>query len=133
MGNRNPFRAGVSQRSWSGLKPPSVTMQWTWMCCPRFCPQVCSDHGDAEFTAEPAGIATELEQGLGSGLEEQLVDEFGTRLSEGVEFVRQRENDMPVADVEQIGTLTLDPSGLRECLTLGAVPVPARSPRRVAY
>ena len=34
--------AGVSQRCPSGLRPPSVTMQCTWMCCPRFCPQVCS-------------------------------------------------------------------------------------------
>ena len=33
---------------------------------------------------------------------------------------------MPVVDVEQIGALTPDPSGLREGLTLGAVTVPAR-------
>ena len=34
--------AAASQRCPFGLRPPSVTMQWTWMCCPRFCPQVCS-------------------------------------------------------------------------------------------
>ena len=83
-------------------------------------------HGDAEFTAEPAGIVAEFEQGAGRGLEEQLVDGGGVRLGERIEFVRQREHHVPVADVEQVGALLLDPLGLCERLALGAVPVPAR-------
>ena len=33
---------------------------------------------------------------------------------------------MPVADIEQVGALALDPSGLRKSLTLGAVAISAR-------
>ena len=34
--------------------------------------------------------------------------------------------DMPVADIEQVGALAFDPSGLRKSLTLGAVAISAR-------
>ena len=44
-------------------------------------------HGDAEFAAEPPGIATELEQGLRGGVEQQAIDERGIALGDGVEFV----------------------------------------------
>ena len=36
------------------------------------------------------------------------------------------EHDVPVADVEELGTLALDPPGLRERLALGAVTIAAR-------
>ena len=83
-------------------------------------------HGDAEFAAEPAGVAAELEQSPGGGLEQQPVDERRVGLGNGVERVGQGEHDMPVADVEQIGALALDPPDLREGLALGAVTVAAR-------
>ena len=51
-------------------------------------------HGDAELATEPAGIAAELKQGLGRGLEEQPVDESGIALSDGVEVVGQGEDDV---------------------------------------
>ena len=38
----------------------------------------------------------------------------------------QGEHDVPVTDVEEVGALALDPSGLRERLTLGAVAIAAR-------
>ena len=82
-------------------------------------------HGDAGLPAEPAWIAPELEQRLGGGLEQQAVDERGLAPGEGVEFVRQGEHDMPVADVEELVALALDPAGLRERLALGTVAVPA--------
>ena len=83
-------------------------------------------HGDAELTAEPPGIAAELEQGLRGGVEQQAIDEGGMALGEGVEFVGQGEHDVPVTNVEEVGALALDPSGLRERLTLGAVAIAAR-------
>ena len=89
-------------------------------------PPSVEHHGDAEFAAEPPGIAAELEQGLRSGVEQQAVDESGIALGDGVELVRQGEYDVPVGDIEQIGALALDPSGLRQRLTLGAVAIPAR-------
>ena len=64
--------------------------------------------------------------GLGSRPEEQPVDQRRIALGDGVEFVGQGEHDMPVADIEQIGALTLNPPGLREGLALGAVTFPAR-------
>ena len=45
---------------------------------------------------------------------------------ERIELVRQGEHDMPVGDVEEIGTLALDPAGLGQSLALGAVTIPAR-------
>ena len=84
------------------------------------------DHGDAEFATEPAGSVTEFLQGAGCCLEEQLVDESRLHLREGVELMGEREHHVPVVDIEQIGTLLLDPSGLRERLALGTVPIPAR-------
>ena len=93
---------------------------------PEVLPPGVEHHGDAELATEPSGIAAELEQGLRGGVEQQAVDEGGMALGEGIELVRQGEHDMPVADVEQIGALALDPSGLREGLTLGAVAIPAR-------
>ena len=101
-------------------------MQCTWMCCPRFCPQVCSTMVIPISPPSQRGLATELQQGPGGRLEQQPVDQRGIALGDGVEFVGQGEDDMPVADVEQIGALTLDPPGLREGLALGAVTVPAR-------
>ena len=84
------------------------------------------DHGDAEFTTEPAGSVTEFLQGPGCCLEEQPVDESRLHLRKGVELMGESEHHVPVVDIEQIGTLLLDPSGLRERLALGTVPVPAR-------
>ncbi|MDE2930674.1 MAG: hypothetical protein OXQ27_07095 [Chloroflexota bacterium] len=49
------------------------------------------------------GVAPELKEGLGGGLEQQPVDDVGMPLGQGVEFVRQAEHDMPVADIQQIG------------------------------
>ena len=83
-------------------------------------------HGDAELTTEPARTVAELEQGLGSGLEEQTVDEGGMALCEGVELVGQGEHEVEVADIEQVGAVALDPAGLLERLALGAMTVAAR-------
>ena len=61
-----------------------------------------------------------------AAFEQQAVDEGGIALGDGIELVRQGEYDMPVRDVEQIGALALDPSGLRQRLALGAVTIAAR-------
>ena len=66
-------------------------------------------HRDADLAAEPARVASELQQGPGRGLEEQPVDEAGLRLRERVEFVRLREHHVPVADAKQVGGLPLHP------------------------
>ena len=59
-------------------------------------------HGDAEFAPEPPGIASELEEGLRGGVEQQAVDERGIALGDRIELVRQGEHDMPVGDVEEV-------------------------------
>ena len=63
---------------------------------PEILPPGVQHHGDAELAAEPAGIAAELEQGLGGGVEQQAVDESGIALGDGVEFVGQGEHDVPM-------------------------------------
>ena len=93
---------------------------------PQILPPRMKHHGDAEFAPEPAGIAPELEQGLRGRLEQQPVDEGGMALRNPIELMGQGEHDMPVRDVEQVGALALDPSGLCQGLALGAVTIPAR-------
>ena len=93
---------------------------------PEILPPGVEHHGDAEFAAEPPGVAAELEESLRGGVEQQPVDECGVALGDGVELVRQGKHDVPVADVEEVGALALDPPGLRERLALGAVTIPAR-------
>ena len=63
---------------------------------PEILPPGVQHHGDAELAAEPSGIAAELEQGLGGGVEQQAVDESGIALGDGVELVGQGEHDVPM-------------------------------------
>ena len=42
-------------------------------------------HGDADFSTEPAGIATKSEQGLCGGAKQQFVDECRVALGQWVE------------------------------------------------
>ena len=83
---------------------------------PQILPPGVEHHSDAELAAEPPGVAAELEQGLRGGVEQQPVDEGGIALGDGIELVGQGEHDVPVADVEEVGALALDPPGLRERL-----------------
>ena len=82
-------------------------------------------HGDAEFGAEVLGVATEGLEGLGGGMEQDLVEHRGVALRQGVELVRQGEDYMEVRDGEEVRFPCLDPAQAGDGLAKGAVPVVA--------
>ena len=57
--------------------------------------------GDAELGAEVAGVAREALQRGGRGAEQQRVEPARVDAHEGVEGVRQREDDVEVLDRQQ--------------------------------
>ena len=108
MGNRNPRRDGVSHCLRSGLRAPSVTMQWTWMCWLRFYPHRkldsdtgtdrlrvradCEHHGvrlDCRARQHDSGDAT---VGAGKPLHFGTLDEPCARLHGGANECQGRGN-----------------------------------------
>lgn len=73
-----------------------------------------------------AGIASDLKQGRGTGLEEQAVDHALVLKGEGSEFTRQGEDEVNVAGGQQFLFARLEPAETRVRLASGTVPVATR-------
>ena len=56
------------------------------------------NRGEADRATEMPRVATEREQRVGRGAEEEGVQHARVALREGIEIVRQREDDMEVRD-----------------------------------
>ena len=81
--------------------------------------------GDTDVGAEMLGIGRDRQHGLGGGLEQQVVDDRLVVVGEIGDGRRQREDDMEVADRQQL-RLTLGEPLLCCCaLAFWAVPVAA--------
>jgi hypothetical protein len=80
------------------------------------------DGEEADLGAEPFRIGSHFEQGLGTGLEQQVEKGPGRSPSQGVQFVGQGEDDMEVVGVEQVPLLGFEPSPAFLRLALGATP-----------
>ena len=80
------------------------------------------DGEKSDLRTEMIGIAGDLEQGLGAGIEEQIEERVGRSQPQGVEFVRQGEDDVEVVGVHEIALLKLEPSPARLGLALGTAP-----------
>ena len=81
--------------------------------------------GDADAGAEMLGIGGDREQRLGGGPEQQVVDHRLVLIGDVGDLGRQREDDVEVADRQQIGLARGEPVPRRRALALGAVPVAA--------
>ena len=81
--------------------------------------------GDAELAAEVARIPREGLECVDGALEEQAVDEARTVLSERVERVGQREDNVEVRDGQELRAAGLDPARLGQRLALRTVSVAA--------
>ena len=81
---------------------------------------------EADLCAEVAGIASDLEQGRGAGLEEQVVDHALVLEGEGSQFTWQREDEVHVAGGQQFLFARLQPAQTRVRLASWAMPVAAR-------
>ena len=81
--------------------------------------------GDADAGAEVPGIGGDREQRLGRGAEQQVVDHRLVLIGDVGDLGRQREDDVEVADRQQIGLARGEPVPCRRALALGAMPVAA--------
>jgi hypothetical protein len=88
-------------------------------------PPGVQDRRAAEVAAEMAGIAAEGSEGVGDGLEEHRVEGAGSALGEGVEGMRQGEDEMEVLDGQQLRAPGVQPAFFREGLAFGTVAVAA--------
>src|ERR1035441_8516704 len=81
---------------------------------------------EADLRAQVEGIASDLQQGGGAGLKEQVVDDALVLKREGSEFARQGEDEMHVAGGQQFPFACLEPAHTRVRLASWTVPVAAR-------
>jgi hypothetical protein len=88
-------------------------------------PQLCS-RGGADPGTEVLGIGGDGEQGLGRGAEQQVVDDRLVLVGDRSDLGRQDEDQVEVADRQQIGLAGGEPVLCRCPLTLGAMAVAAR-------
>ena len=69
--------------------------------------------------------ATHVDHGPGCGFEQECVGDTRVTEEEPVEAVRKSEDLVEVGDGKQVVDLGLDPEGLIQALTLGAVSIAA--------
>ena len=82
--------------------------------------------GGADASAEVLGIGGDRQQCLGGGAEQEVVDDRLVLVGDRGDLGRQREDDMEIADRQQIGLAGREPILRRRPLTLGAVAIAAR-------
>src|SRR5271166_5953790 len=80
---------------------------------------------EADLSAEMFGIASDFEEGCGTGLQQEMVQEFHVLQGERRQFMRQGKDNMDVARGEKLLTTRLEPTRTGVGLTLWAVPVAA--------
>ena len=81
---------------------------------------------EADLRAQMPWIAGDLQQGLGAGVKQQVVDQPFVLQCERGQFPRQREDDVDIAGGQQFPFPRLEPAQAGVALALGTVPVAAR-------
>src|SRR6266851_438240 len=81
---------------------------------------------EADLCAEVSRIASDLQQGCGTGLEEQVVEDALVLEREWSQFPRQGEHRMDIARGQQLPFALLEPADAGVALASRAVPVAAR-------
>jgi hypothetical protein len=80
---------------------------------------------ETDFGAEMLGIASDLEEGFGAGLQQEMIQDFLVLQGERRQLMRKGEDNMDVARGEKFLTTRFEPTVTSVGLTLWAVPVPA--------
>jgi hypothetical protein len=80
---------------------------------------------ESDIGTEVFGIASDGEQGLGAGAEQDIVNDLGILQGDGGELFGNGEDDVMVVDGQQFILLPHQPLGTRQRLALGAVAVAA--------
>src|SRR5713101_1092036 len=79
----------------------------------------------ADLGAQMLGIGSDGGQGLGSGSEQNAIDEIFVLVSNGSDRFGNREDDMKIVRLENFGGSFFDPLGTSEGLTFWAMTVAA--------
>ena len=121
-GRRKPGRQDT-QRSPSSEMPPPGTIMWTcgWWVIAE--PQVWSTAVMPMRAPRCLGSAAIVSMRLGRGAEQEVVDHRLVLVGDVGDLGRQREDDVEVADRQQIGLARGEPLPCRRALALGAMPV----------
>ena len=80
---------------------------------------------EADLGVEMSGIASHFEEGCGTGLQQEMVQEFLVLQGERRQFMREGKDNMDVARGEKFLTTRFEPTVAGVGLTLRAVPVAA--------
>src|SRR5437870_4005905 len=83
-----------------------------------------ADHAD--LGAQVFAIDGDLEQGLSTGGEQQVVEQTRVLQGQHIEFVRNREDNMELAGGEEFEFASRQPALARPRLALGTMPISAR-------
>lgn len=89
-------------------------------------PPGMQDTNQADFSAQVFGVGRHLQQCLGAGFEQQIVEQALVVQRQHVEFVRHGEHDMEVVGRQQVTLPGSEPAIARLCLALRTVPIAAR-------
>ena len=81
---------------------------------------------ETDLGSKMSRIASNLKQGLGAGMKEQVVDEPFVLQGERGQFARQREDGMDIAGGHKLPFARLEPAHARVALAPWAMPVSAR-------
>src|SRR5262245_64414628 len=92
------------------------------MMCHRRTPRV-QDRGDADLGTEVFGIGGDGEHGVRGGLEQETVDLSLVVVGDGSDLGGQREDNMEVGNLKQLGLAIFHPCKCLTALTLRAATV----------
>src|SRR5258708_26708628 len=81
---------------------------------------------EADLGAEVPGIASDLEQGRGAGVEQQVINQPLVLQGKRGHFAREGEDDMHVAGGEQLALAGFEPAHTGVALASWAMPITAR-------
>jgi len=81
------------------------------------------DGGHSDVSAEETGIETEVFQGAGGGIKEQVIDACLMVPGECSELTGDSEGDHEVVDRDELGALSVKPSGSVMVMALGTTAV----------
>jgi hypothetical protein len=84
------------------------------------------DTEEADFGAQMSGMASDFEQGLGAGAEQQIVENLLVLQRQGCQKMRKGEDHVHVAGGQEFLPTRLQPTVAGLGLTLGTVPISAR-------
>ena len=130
----DPFRqevsgpAGNPSLSVGGETAPWHDAVYVGMVRERLAPGV-QNRRKADLGAEMLGVAGNGFEGLDSCRKQHVIHDRLVLVGQSSNFLRQREDDMKILDLQQIDLAGCEPLARRGTLTLGAMPIPAAAIR----